>query len=163
MKPEAYRVKDNGYVEDNIPHCKQAQTVLTDLARRRLELIQRANISTNQPALNRNHGRFMLHILSMSEWSALSEDCSDGFFDDIDLPPWDTWVMCIPVSYKSNIWDKTSTSDMILSWVPAVFSELANEGMLCNPVDCIFWASEYRQGDYRSDVLEWLDSQGLLF
>jgi hypothetical protein len=157
LKPEEYAPDANGNLDFNASDCEQATPCLTILSQKRRELLQRANMSVESSSVNRNNGRFMLHILRHSLWCGLSEECSQGFIDVIDLPPWDTWLICVPIS---GVLHQTG---LLLSWVPSEFCDLVSKGRDVNMVDCFFWASEYRQKGYSSDVLEWLESQGLLF
>jgi hypothetical protein len=52
---------------------------------------------------------------------------SNGFFDDNNVPAWDTWV-----EYA----DRT-----LVSWVPVILVPLVQEGIDANPEQCIQWAS----------------------
>lgn len=165
LKPEEYVPDANGDLEFRASDCEQATPCLTILSRKRRELLQLANMSMEPSSVNRNNGRFLLHFLSFSNWDGLSEEASKGFIDIGDMPPWDTCIACFPIRRKPPqfSYGSSSSRDIILSWVPAVFCDLVSEGRDVNTVDCFFWASEYRQKKYSSDVLDWLESRGLLF
>ena len=50
---------------------------------------------------------------------------SNGFFDDDNTPPWDTWV-----DYKGGV---------LTSWVPEILIPWVQEGIDANPEECIRW------------------------
>lgn len=54
---------------------------------------------------------------------------SRGFFDDWNIPPWDTWL-----------WFESGR--FLYSWVPEAFVALAEAGISVNPEKCIYWANE---------------------
>lgn len=62
---------------------------------------------------------------SLSDGAACVQ--SAGFFDNHNVPPWDTWVCVAGVS-------------CLLSWVPPPYVELVNAGVEVNPEECIVWA-----------------------
>jgi hypothetical protein len=58
---------------------------------------------------------------------------SEGFFDVLNVPPWDTWVA---YAYE------TSGRNYLVSWVPAIFVGVATGGIDVNPEACIWWLDE---------------------
>jgi hypothetical protein len=56
-----------------------------------------------------------------------------GFFDCLNVPPWDTWVAYI---------HETGGQDYLVAWIPPMFLELTAEGINVNPEGCIWWVNE---------------------
>ena len=66
---------------------------------------------------------------TLSDGVAAAE--SNGFFDDVNIPPYDTWVWMVQdvrtVAYADGY--KTEVpANFLVAWVPPVFIELANDG-----------------------------------
>ena len=51
---------------------------------------------------------------------------SKGFFDDDNVPAWDTWVAHV--------------ENYVVSWIPPQLIELVDAGVNANPEQCICWA-----------------------
>lgn len=92
-----------------------------------------------------------------SVWDGVSGLESEGFFDELDTPPWDTWVC-----WAEGDFTHAPHTVFILAWVPPSYVDRVNHGMGCNPVECIWWADQYRQ--FRLDIpfMRELDTAGLL-
>ena len=71
-------------------------------------------------------GSILIYTPSETVFDGASEVASEGFFDDHDAPPWDTWF-----HYRGG---------KLLSWVPSVLIPLAQAGIDSNCVQCIEWA-----------------------
>ena len=54
---------------------------------------------------------------------------SQGFIDEDEIAPWDTWIEAI--------------GGHVLTWVPAAFVSLVADAILVNPEECIRWASDW--------------------
>ena len=54
---------------------------------------------------------------------------TEGFFDDEDLPPWDTWVAF------------DLRSGRLVSWVPDALVDLADKGVKVHFADAYAWMS----------------------
>jgi hypothetical protein len=67
---------------------------------------------------------------------------SDGFFDDVNIPPYDTWVWMVQdvrtVAYADGH-KAVKPANFLIAWVPPIFLELANGGIEVNPEECIAW------------------------
>jgi hypothetical protein len=50
----------------------------------------------------------------------------------------------------------------LLCWIPQEFVDLVDIGILVNPVECFFWASQYNERDFNTATLQHLDGAGLL-
>ena len=78
-------------------------------------------------------------LLIFLPWDSLSDGAanlaSNGFFDDANVPPCDTWVALFH--------DRApGVGRYLVSWVPHSFTDLAGKGIDVNPEACITWLSE---------------------
>ena len=55
-----------------------------------------------------------------------SQYMSKGYFDELDAPPWDTWICYF--------------DGHLISWVHPSLLDLVQAGIATNPVDCIRFA-----------------------
>lgn len=76
---------------------------------------------------------------SLSDGAAAAE--SGDFFDDDNVPPWDTWVGWIEEGEpRPGRW--SSFDRYILVWVPGELVEVVGRGVYVNPEECLVWADE---------------------
>lgn len=68
-------------------------------------------------------------------------ELSKGFYDDDDMPPWDTWLCYL---YDDEILSngKIYRCEYLVSWVPPEFIDLANIGVEKHFLDCMTWATD---------------------
>lgn len=59
---------------------------------------------------------------------------SHGYFDDHNIPPWDTWVKAIPLP------DASGSELGLLCWVPDWAKQHVEDGIAVNPEECLHWA-----------------------
>jgi hypothetical protein len=86
------------------------------------------------PQLNREElslpdeteGAILIYRTNQTVYDGASEVASEGYFDDHDAPPWDTWF-----HYGEG---------KLFSWVPSILMPLAQAGIDANPAHCIEWA-----------------------
>lgn len=126
------------------------------LAKKRAELLRRkGSVEVREEQVS---GRLLLAAPWESDVCGLSGPESAGFIDDVDVPAWDTWV-----HYTHE--EATATGETVsylLCWVPSVFLSQVEKGIAVNPIECFFWASEYKERHYDTALLRQLDAQGLL-
>jgi hypothetical protein len=67
--------------------------------------------------------------MTLSDGAALLS--SGGFFDNHNVPPWDTWLCFADDRY-------------LVSWVPPAFVDLVDDGIEVNPEACILWAADVK-------------------
>ncbi len=173
---------DWGMPEDK----KTAVSAVATLAETRAELLRQANASADALPPNLGGGRLLIDDPEASDVCGLSGPESEGFIDALDVPPWDTWIgyFCEPnapdpeevrrtqEAYRSFYnkpprdgfvnWQPPATVCYLLCWIPDEFVSLVDEGIKVNPVECFFWASEYKQCHYNTELLRRLDAQNLL-
>jgi hypothetical protein len=102
---------------------ERARIVDQLVARRRLLLEQ----SSQWPAPLHRDGRVLLCEIDACFFDGVAKGVTEGFFDDGDLPPWDTWL-----AFRAAFGDRSS---VLLSWVPHGYLglvEKAVESHFCN-------------------------------
>jgi hypothetical protein len=73
---------------------------------------------------------------------------SEGFFDDDNCPPYDTWVLYVYeeaygrsfIPPRPQKWE--SFESYLVAWVPPWFLERVDWGIAVNPEVCIMWLDE---------------------
>lgn len=58
-----------------------------------------------------------------------SQQCSDGFIDNYNFPPIDTWIWI----------GEIDNEEVLLAWIPDEFLKYCQGGIDCNPEGCIAW------------------------
>lgn len=64
-----------------------------------------------------------------SLFHASSPPMSQGFIDNDEIAPWDTWIEAV--------------DGHVLTWVPSAFVSLVADAIMVNPEECIRWASDW--------------------
>ena len=82
--------------------------------------------------------RLLIYECQETVVDGASEAASLGFYDLLDAPPWDTWVL-----YRNG---------EVLCCVPDFAIPRAQDGIDANPVDCIHWAGWSRLDEGRSSA-----------
>jgi hypothetical protein len=70
-------------------------------------------------------GKLLLYAPEENLADGAARYASNGFFDNDNVPPWDTWV--------------AFSQGALLSWVPPLLIGLAQSGIDVNPEGCIRW------------------------
>lgn len=74
-------------------------------------------------------GRFLQHNFQETTYSCTPLEATSGFFDSLDIPPWDFWVGL-----------KTAGSQHFLyAWIPTELVELVDRGVQCSAEENILW------------------------
>lgn len=81
-------------------------------------------------------GRLLAYFPDANLCDGVAESVSQGFFDENNIPPRDTWVWM--AEEQPNITDDI-TGSFLIAWVPPAFMELANAGIFVNPEGCMLW------------------------
>jgi len=110
------------------------------VAKQRAALLRR--LGTYPDASFRQQGGRLLLFdpeTSLSDGAAAAE--TSYFFDDDNVPPWDTWLMLISDTPQSaERW--TSFDSYLLCWIPSDGISLAQQGIDVNPERCLGWADQ---------------------
>jgi hypothetical protein len=88
-------------------------------------------------------GRLLLFDPFCSTGDGLSAGDSEGFFDQDDNPPWDTFLQYFidPRDDKTNGFSRAALCDGVICWIPGPFVKLADDGIRCNVLGSIKWLS----------------------
>ena len=79
-------------------------------------------------------GRLVLFDLEACFFDGVACIESGGFFDESDLPPWDTWVAFNAFAGKQ--------AQVLLSWVPGAYVDAVGRAMKAHFVDGYRWLDE---------------------
>lgn len=162
---------------------EEKQTVVSNLAASRAELLRTKTAFPEALPSGLEGGRLLIAAPEESDWCCLSEPESNGFIDDLDVPAWDTWVCYVHeantpdpeyvrrtrealyASYNSEQykeWQPPAYVSFLICWIPPQFLALVEEGIKVNPVECFFWAADYKEHHYNTELLRQLDKAGML-
>jgi uncharacterized protein (TIGR02996 family) len=118
-------------------HRDEWLQMLLELSVVRRQQLERLGRAPTRLATHLGGGRL---ILSVPQWSlpdqAVSRN-SNGFFDQNNLPPWDTWVARIDESITAS-----PEEGYLLSWVPPGWLYWASLGVAANIEGGPVWAHE---------------------
>jgi len=121
----------------------ERQAIVNTLSAARSASLRTTSMHPNvgsQPTLTTSGGKLLICLASdKGVDDGVSAEESKGFFDDQDLPPWDTWIW-----YVNKHEQETEEDSYLVSWVPSSFIPLVERGIHVNPVNCLEWATEYR-------------------
>ena len=152
--------------------------VVNEIAEKRARLLQEG-YKVDPSEVHHRSGRLLVSSED-SDLCCLSEPESDGFIDSSDMPPWDTWICYLHEKNEPRLEDiqreeayrsygKTypislnETYGYLLCWIPDTFIPHVQRGIQVNPVECFWWASEYRQRLINTPTLRLLDVAGLIY
>ncbi len=85
----------------------------------------------NHDALNR--GKLLIYEPDCTLLEGASAQESQGFFDDYDCPPVDTWIDFFDMS------DGFFEQNSVVSWIPEKYVLLAERGVFVSSTECIYW------------------------
>jgi hypothetical protein len=97
------------------------------------------------PVTDLRGGRLLAYFPDDTLSDGVAADESNGFFDDVNIPPYDTWVWMVQDVRTVALEDgakREMPANFLVAWVPPAFIELANKGILVNPEECIAWLDE---------------------
>jgi hypothetical protein len=88
-------------------------------------------------------GQLLFFAPGLSLWDGGSHVYTNGFFGGADEPPWDTWVCYIEDDEEYNRpKNLTQRTSYLISWIPALFVEVAEEGVNASMGGSLFWFDE---------------------
>lgn len=88
-------------------------------------------------------GRLMVYFPRHNLSCGGAEVESEGFLDDDNAPPWDTWVACFDDHARD------ASDPYVVAWVPEPFIAAADAGIAVNPEACVIWLDESEVGARR--------------
>jgi DNA-binding transcriptional LysR family regulator len=123
---------------------EERQAIVDAVVEKRAKLLRVENRYPDASADALAGGRLLICAPDESVWDAVSESESDGFFDEVDIPAWDTWLCYCREPHSPAAIDPFY--DYLVNWVPPQFVDRVEAGILVNPVQCILWATELDTG-----------------
>ena len=109
---------------------------------RRLESIGKRGLV---PVTDLQGGRLLAYFPDDNLADGYAAEVSKRYFDDDNIPPYDTWVWMaedVETIARSDGNRELRTTKFLVAWVPPAFLELANAGIQGNPEQCIAWLDE---------------------
>lgn len=85
-------------------------------------------------------GRLLVFFPDEDLNDGAAELASEGFFDDHNTPPWDTWVGFFSDLHEGPAGPQERS--YLLAYVPKVLVPHAQRGLDVNPEECIQWLDE---------------------
>ncbi len=165
----------------------EKRNTVVELAERRAAMPRTDNAYLAPLRIDLAGGRLLLVVPEESDWCGLSEYETGGFIDVLDLPAWDTWVCFMHeittpdeeqvretqevyrrAFYNQanqqdfSVWQPPAMVEYILCWIPPEFVAMVEEGIKVNPVECFFWAGDYKRRHYNTPLLRQFEAAGLL-
>lgn len=83
-------------------------------------------------------GRLMIFYPDANLTDGSAAEVSERFFDDFNIPPWDTWISF----FVDNTIKPPHNSRYLLAYVPVELIELADHAIRINPEECIVWLDQ---------------------
>jgi hypothetical protein len=133
LRPPGLRISDS--ISIGLPEIVNA------VARQRATFITNQDRNQMTPARDLAGGR-LLFCTSATESipDGHVSAASQGFYDEDDLPPWDTWLYYIEPEKESI--GKGYQPEYLVSWVPSTWIDLAMIGVKEHFLDCMRWAEQ---------------------
>lgn len=119
---------------DYVTSDKSKEEVVLTVCRRRAELIVNNEVNTGATKIS---GRVLCFYPELSLQDAVAYVASDGFIDQDDCPPWDTWLF---YSNKDIEMYHDDEHSCLYSWVPEMFVSQVNNAISEDTYDCLVWA-----------------------
>ena len=106
----------------------ELEMVVSELVKRRRQLMLEQNIL--QPSFDeiKSTWRVLVYEYDNTDFSGMSEDESEGFFDVYDAPPWDS------LFYFENLVNEGSC---LYYCVPSEYSKEIDLSLYVNPTECL--------------------------
>jgi hypothetical protein len=121
-------------------HQRQWQQHVEQLAMKRAALLHTQDTSFLQLLQLRPGGRLLAFDLQGTLSDGAAKLATQGFFDDDNVPAWDTWISyVVAITVSSTSWHPFDS--YLLSWVPEPLVDVVEAGIYVNPEKCIRWAA----------------------
>jgi len=98
----------------------------------RSQLIRGEGASVRAIDPHRVGGRLLVHYCECANHHGMSKEASSGFFDEWELPPWDTWIDVVQTD--------DSDLELLVAWIPPAFEQLAQRGIDADFMEILMWA-----------------------
>ena len=114
---------------------KERQEIVDALAEKRRTLLKAPRLEPSQITEVLGRGRLLIYNPDENLTDGAAPLASARFFDDDNVPPWDTWLVYV-------IDDALKHKAYLIAWVPPECLEVAADGIDVNPEQCIRWAED---------------------
>ena len=123
-----FAICHTGGRQNEYTSADEQRQLVTEVCMMRARKLSELNIPILPIGPNLAGGRFLIFHIDGSDWCCVSGIESLGYFDDLDVPGWDTWV---------HYFKHGTYGSCLLCWVPPQLVNLAQGGIFVNPVECI--------------------------
>lgn len=79
-------------------------------------------------------GRLLGFYVRQTLFDGVSETETNGFIDDTNTPPWDSWI-CM-------------ADELLVSWVPPAMVDDVQSAIVCNAEECIAWLTDIENDSF---------------
>jgi hypothetical protein len=110
------------------------------VAMKRAELLYTQNLISPQIIPPLTGGRILAYNPDMTLSDGASALATQDFFDNEDIPPWDTWLVYVTDDYVRGT--DQEYSSYLLSWVPDALVNVVAHGIDMGIEGCILWATD---------------------
>ena len=95
-------------------------------------------------------GRLLVVDLGSTMYDGLASNSTNGFYDESDAPPWDTWVGLMMAERGA----------VLIAWIPQEFVDVAERGREVSGGECIHWLAEgvLTEEDIQSEISKLIDA-----
>jgi hypothetical protein len=94
--------------------------------------------TSSHPAGPLQGGRLLVYFPEDNTCDGGAALATGGYFDDDNVPPWDTWVGMFREDPESDL----QTEEYLIAWVPPVFLDTVARGIEANPERCLQWLED---------------------
>lgn len=112
--------------------------VVEEVVARRCQLV-RQNKGVPTVLKQEMGGRVLALDLSSTMYDSVAKEITNGYFDESDAPPWDTWLGLVVCG---NAVAGDDLFPLLLSWIPESDLELAQTGIEVCPSGCLSWVPD---------------------
>lgn len=119
---------------DYVTSDKRKEEVVLSVCRQRAELIVNNEVKRSATTTS---GRVLCFYPELSLKDAVAYVASDGFIDQDDCPPWDTWLFYSNEDIERYHDDEYSC---LYSWIPERFVNQVDKAISEDTYDCLVWA-----------------------
>jgi hypothetical protein len=117
----------------------QIPYIIDNLIEKREDLLQIQQIVLPQLKLPLAGGRILAFDPDESTCDGASMFATQGFLDDDNVPPWDTWIYYVMNGPKAV---PSQYHSYLLSWVPNSLVPIVSKGISTNSEECLCWATD---------------------
>ena len=112
-----------------------------DVSQRRQQLLREYKIALIDESDGLDGGDLLIFSPDQTLFDGAAAIESGKFFDNNNIPPWDTWICFLQVPNALSVsGDVPVTHDILVCWVPPELLDLVDNGISVNPERCIDWA-----------------------